>query len=277
MGGATMAIQTDVSDSAMAAAIEANFLDAFKGFDSYPAFHLHSSPQMVWFDTPEIPYPLPNGVMRANLAAGDADAEIDRVSRHFQAHKLPALWWLWPSSKPDDLADRLVAHGWTAAEGTPGMAADLQQLPAEAPAAENLEIVRVANDDLLRQWRDVMEIGFELPERLAALFYDLGVHAGFGASAWWHNFVGLLDGKPVACGSLVYGAGVAGIYNIATLQEARGKGIGTAITNHALIHARAMGYRVAILGATEMGYRIYERLGFKEYFKIAQYLFSPAS
>jgi GNAT superfamily N-acetyltransferase len=76
-------------------------------------------------------------------------------------------------------------------------------------------------------------------------------------------FVGYLDGQPVATNMLFNGAGVAGVYAVATLPAARGKGIGGAITLHPLLLARATGYRYGVLFSTEMGARVYERIGFR--------------
>jgi GNAT superfamily N-acetyltransferase len=54
----------------------------------------------------------------------------------------------------------------------------------------------------------------------------------------------------------------AGIFNLSTLQEYRGKGIGTALISYALHEAKKQGYIYAALQASEEGLRIYERLGF---------------
>jgi ribosomal protein S18 acetylase RimI-like enzyme len=62
---------------------------------------------------------------------------------------------------------------------------------------------------------------------------------------------------------VIFAAGVAGIINVATVREARGHGIGTAMTVFALGHAQGGGYRVAVLGASDMGVSIYERMGFQ--------------
>ena len=80
----------------------------------------------------------------------------------------------------------------------------------------------------------------------------------------WRLYVGYLNGRPVATNILFNGAGVASVYGVGTLPEARGKGIGAAITLKPLLDARAQGYRYGVLFATEMGVPVYRRLGFRE-------------
>jgi len=67
-------------------------------------------------------------------------------------------------------------------------------------------------------------------------------------------------------------AGVAGIYNVGTVPEARGKGIGAAITLAPLLEARSRGYKIAILHASELGYSVYRRLGFQDYCQMNIYV-----
>jgi ribosomal protein S18 acetylase RimI-like enzyme len=71
-----------------------------------------------------------------------------------------------------------------------------------------------------------------------------------------------MDGDPL---NTHLGGGVTGIYNVATLPQARQQGIGTALTVAPLLEARAQGYRVATLQSTPIGLNLYLRLGFREY------------
>lgn len=77
------------------------------------------------------------------------------------------------------------------------------------------------------------------------------------------NYLGYLDGKPVATSCLFLGGGAAGMYSVSTVPEARGKGIGAVMTVHPLLDAREMGYRIGTLQSSDMGFKIYQRLGFQ--------------
>ena len=54
-----------------------------------------------------------------------------------------------------------------------------------------------------------------------------------------------------------------GVYNIATIESARGRGYGAAITRQVVADGIAAGCDVAILQASDMGYPVYERMGFR--------------
>ena len=79
----------------------------------------------------------------------------------------------------------------------------------------------------------------------------------------------------MATASLFLAAGVAGIYFVCTVPSARRQGIGAAITLAALTEAQALGYRIAVLSSSSMGYGIYRRLGFAEYCRIGIYTWRP--
>src|SRR6185503_10854255 len=110
------------------------------------------------------------------------------------------------------------------------------------------------------------------PPAWESIAFDLWMQLGLDLPI--RNYLGYLNGGPVATSTVFYGGGVAGIYCVATLPEARGKGIGAAITLKPLLDAREMGYRVGVLQSSEMGFNIYQRLGFRHLCQIENFYMS---
>ncbi len=79
-----------------------------------------------------------------------------------------------------------------------------------------------------------------------------------------HLYLARADGVP-ACTVLSYEEdGECGIYLVATLPEARGRGLATALMIHALVEARGRGCTTSSLQATRRGRPIYLRLGYRD-------------
>jgi GNAT superfamily N-acetyltransferase len=131
--------------------------------------------------------------------------------------------------------------------------------PASVPG---LQITRVLDPDTLRVWGQTFGVGYELPSQIAEHFVAL--MACGGRDSLMHHYLADHGSTPIAAASLWLAAGVAGIYNVATVPDARRQGIGATQTAAALRDARAMGYRAAILQPSEMGFPVYQRLGFRQ-------------
>jgi len=84
---------------------------------------------------------------------------------------------------------------------------------------------------------------------------------------WW--FSASAGDKPVGETAIFLGAGVAGLFDVEVLLEHRHRGIGSALVHAALEHARRLGYRTAVLGATGMGANLYAHFGFREVCKLS--------
>jgi GNAT superfamily N-acetyltransferase len=122
-----------------------------------------------------------------------------------------------------------------------------------------------------------MALGFEVPAAAVFLVDAWDRLLGMADAESIRIYLGWLDDKPVATSLLFLAAGVAGIYSVATIPEARRKGIGAWMTLQPLLEARAMGYQLGILQASRMGVKVYQSLGFKEYCKINSYRWEKGS
>jgi ribosomal protein S18 acetylase RimI-like enzyme len=123
----------------------------------------------------------------------------------------------------------------------------------------------VSNTEVLRECIEVMRVGFELPELASEVFFEAFTAMGLTEESPCRSYVGRLEGEAVAASSLLLAAGVAGIYNVATLPKARRQGLGAAVTLEGLREARELGYRIAVLQSSAMGFGVYRRLGFEQY------------
>lgn len=217
-----------------------------------------------------------NAVVRANLAEATADARIAAVQARLREHGVPGMWWVSPFSQPADLERRLLAHGFAGPDTSPAMSLDLGGLSADlAPCPAGVTIERVRDAAVARVWAETSGAGFEMPSAITARLAEGVVRLDLGEHASTHLYLARDGGVPVATAVLAPAAGVAGLYNIATMPHARRQGIGAAITVAPLREARALGYHLAILTASDMGAPVYRRLGFQEDFTYRGYTWQP--
>jgi ribosomal protein S18 acetylase RimI-like enzyme len=266
-------ILLDFSELLVRDAIEANVFEHIRLFRHWDKAEIHDDPDMLWSLT-KIPYPRFNSVLRAQISPERIDSVIEAAINRCKINHVPMLWWTGPATRPADLGSYLMAHGLTQKEDKPGMAVDIFTMSEDSPAPSGLIIEKVTEVKTLRKWCHMMGAGFGLPGLAIDAFLDFNSALGFASQMPLQNYMGWLNGEPVATATLVLGAGVAGIYNVTTVSEARRKGIGHAMTSHLLKEGRAMGYRVGVLYASKMGANVYLKMGFKEYCRLGQYVWN---
>jgi ribosomal protein S18 acetylase RimI-like enzyme len=164
-------------------------------------------------------------------------------------------------------AKAALGLGLTFAGRLPCFALEPGPLP-EAPPDLVIERVGRANLDA---FLTATEAGFDMPRSLAAQLYPIA----FTEDERVHAFVGSLSGVPVATSLAVRTGDTVGIYSVATVPEARGRGIGTAMTWHLLRDADP-GWTLAVLQASDMGRPVYERMGFTLVREFDEYVGPPA-
>lgn len=76
----------------------------------------------------------------------------------------------------------------------------------------------------------------------------------------------ICKGKTVGIGSIYYNSQYAGIYNLAVTPDCHGMGIGSALVNNLINHAKLQGCKIVFLQADITSKRFYGKLGFTHSF-----------
>jgi ribosomal protein S18 acetylase RimI-like enzyme len=93
--------------------------------------------------------------------------------------------------------------------------------------------------------------------------------------AAYHILLGRLDGANVATAMAFDVGSECGIYNVATLEHARRRGLGTALTALHLHDARGRGRLTASLQSTRIAEHLYAALGFRDLGRILEFRRRP--
>ena len=264
-------ILNDLSTPNLISAIELNLFAFMPVVGRWPRAQVHDETEILWSMT-NVPFPVFNSIMRAQLTPARVDAVIEFVMAEAKSRSVPVLWWTGPTTQPGDLGRYLEEHGFSCAGQPPGMAAELGRLDEHPAMPVGFALQQATDNETLKQWSQVCAKGFGMPDFAGEAFYDVMCHADQDTT---RAYLGRLGGEPVAASLLLLAAGVAGIYNVATIPQARRKGIGARMTDMPLLEARTMGYKAAILQASDMGESVYRSMGFQEYCKFGQYIWSP--
>ena len=252
--------------------VEAAIVDCFRSYAALPEGSVSEGEEMISVRT-AVPLPFFNGVPRAALD-GDAEERIRETLAHFREKSIPFRWWITPSSAPANLIELLKANGFRHTYDAPGMSIELDTLREQEPI-EGVEIRRIVDAEELKTWVSTFATGFNRPEPEHAVWHDAFLSFGFEPDARWRHFLALLDGEPVATATVCVGEEVGGIYHVFTKSQARGKGIGAAVTLAGLHEARAAGCRYGALQSSEMAFGVYKQLGFRHCCDLTLYDWRP--
>lgn len=218
-----------------------------------------------------IPFFLTNGMLGGSISATDAGPVVDDCMREMKGIGLPFCWMTGPS--PSALAPLIESAGLRPIP-MPGMWMALDRL-APPPAPPGVEVRELLDERELIPWAHALSRGFGLPLAISLPFADAVRSAGLGPQSPLRPFAAFEGEEMVATSLLVPETRTAGIYNVSTAEEARGRGIGAAVTHAALDAGRSAGLESATLLASQMGLRVYERLGFQTCCTFTVYAWSP--
>ena len=211
-----------------------------------------------------LPHYIANTVLMSDIEPEQLVDSIAEVVADYQALNVPGGWFIQTLPSNDSLRAELERAGFRKLFENPGMIADLSALELDEELPTEISVKMVENLSDLKDWSSVLTEVFHLPDELQGLFTDPFRIAGFGPEQKLRAYLAYFNGVPVATSSLYCDEGVGGIFCVSTLKSARGKGLGRAVTQAAMVDAHQLGLKFAILQSSEIAISVYKKLGFEE-------------
>ena len=185
------------------------------------------------------------------------DAKIGHCEALYARHGLPALFRITPFVRPPDLEPALAALGYDAFDETLVMATPLSPAPAVPRRVAGITLGPVDADAFVDIVGDLR--GSPAAQRQAH-------RERLANSLLTNRMLVLRSGGKIACAAqIVIDGGVAGLYDVMTAEDARGRGYATRACASLLAWAAQQGARVAHLQVdanNEPALAAYRKFGF---------------
>lgn len=269
--GATDDAQSEAYRAQMARTVEANWCAAWAslGLLRYePRSLVDDTPAMLRVVTPGLPETLMNMVMRYRSPDPVTAESIEDAIAPFRRYGLPFQWWLIRDDAPAGLRERLYTLGMRSWGGATMMYLALQQWdPSYPQAPPGVSYHRITTDAERTDALRIISRVFETP--LFPMSRWTSENPAFALYlAHWGN-------QPVATVAALPAGDTIGIYHVATVLDARRRGIAGNLLLLALRDAQAAGYSTATLTATPDGQHLYTQLGFRVCGLLEQWMTGP--
>lgn len=212
-----------------------------------------------------------SGVMRTDPAVPAAD--VLARTKAFFGPRGHGYTHVIMRHRDADIVELLEADGIGSMGNSPGMILE-HRLP-DAPLPPNVTVQRVTDERQAREFADVAGAAYAtygMPPKIAQRQF---ADSRFFTQPHVAAFVARLADAPAATAMVMVTHGVAGIYWVGTIPEARGSGLAPACTRIAGNAGFDMGARFAALQASVMGEPVYRKMGYREITRYPWYTVMP--
>lgn len=226
-----------------------------------PGVERHATDRFV-LNHRETPHPIGGSVLRARLGA-NPDAAIVEIREWFASQgRAEFVWHVGSSATPSDLKKRLLATGAAGLEGFESSAAMvLTEPPPSVDGVEVRELTTLADCELCE---DIAAVAFAWgDEHRDSTKARLRAHWDERDGKVWSTTGAYIDGELVAFGATAFLDEAVFLDGAATLPEARGRGLYSALVRARWEQAVARGTPTLLVHAGPLSEPILARLGFR--------------
>jgi GNAT superfamily N-acetyltransferase len=193
-----------------------------------------------------------NALLERGLGPGERAAAVDAMAAAYGAAGVES-YAAWVPEDDARMHAELSGRGYTVVESTRAMGMPLHDIPTPFPDVELGPL----------EWPDYLDY-------LEGVGVAAGLLDGADPSAF-HVLAARRAGETVATAIAFDHCGDCGIYNMSTVEHARRRGLGTALTARHVHDAARRGCSTATLQSTAMAERVYAAVGFRDLGRFLEY------
>jgi ribosomal protein S18 acetylase RimI-like enzyme len=193
-----------------------------------------------------------NALLERGLAAAGRAAAVDAMHSAYVSAGVDS-YAAWVHESDGGMRAELSRRGFSVVESTRAMGMPLDRIPVPFPEVELVPV----------EWREYLAY-------LEAAGVPAGLLSGADPRAF-HVLAARRAGETVATAIAFDHGGDCGIYNMSTLEHARRRGLGTALTARHVHDAARRGCSTASLQSTPMAERVYAAVGFSDLGRFLEY------
>lgn len=190
-------------------------------------------------------------------------AELEVALQTFQSKRFPYCLWISQEFVNDSTSQYLEKAGLQCQAEEAGMILDLTTYePISSDKHPNIR--QATSPEMIREFSQVIANNWTPPDLEVIHFYEKTTPQFLNLKERVSLLSYYQEGAAVATVEVfASNEQVIGIHGLATLEDTRGQGIGSALMTKVLNDAKAKGYQRAVLLATPDGTGIYQKLGFQ--------------
>ena len=194
-----------------------------------------------------------NALLDRDLGPTERAAAVDAMAAAYESAGVDR-YAAWVHESDEGMQAELSGRGYTINESTRAMGMSLNDIAVSLPELELGPLDWTAYVEYLQ--------GVGVPD---------GLLSGANPSAF-HTLAAREGGQNVATAIAFDHRGDCGVFNVSTIETARRRGLGTALTARHLYDAIGRGCSTASLQSTPMAERLYLALGFRDLGRFLEYV-----
>ena len=213
-----------------------------------------------------------NGIFFDNVDSVESilssnNTAISQFENSFQA-------WFHPRVNGKDIVSVMKPQGFRYIGDEIGVAIEISSMNKRISYPKSLYIESVNSHERFVKWVEVAKLRFNYRGDSFNEYTEKFKDVDFKEKSYWRKYIGWLNGEPSVIGTLVYGGGIAVVYDESLLLHLKRNryGIDDALILKLMTDAYEDGFKIGGVLSSTGELRKYLKLGFQEKCKLSRFV-----